>query len=102
MLTQNLEEPNIEQAVIKNLRKLPLEKQQEVLSFTESLIAKTSLPLPEPTLTPEQRAAKWMSWVQSHSSNNPPLPDEALHRDLTDGHIFQYKDKYCYVKASNS
>jgi len=21
---------------------------------------------------------------------------------LTDGHIFQYKDKYCYVKASNS
>ncbi|MDB9415927.1 hypothetical protein [Microcystis aeruginosa] len=23
-------------------------------------------------------------------------------RKLTDGHIFQYKDKYCYVKASNS
>ncbi|NCR02019.1 MAG: DUF2281 domain-containing protein [Microcystis aeruginosa L211-101] len=77
----SLSQMNIEQVIIKNLRKLPLEKQQEVLSFTESLIPKTSLPLPDPTLAPEQRAAKWMSWVQSHSSNNPPLPDEALHRD---------------------
>jgi hypothetical protein len=35
---------NIEQVIIKNLRKLPLEKPQEVLSFTESLIPKTSPP----------------------------------------------------------
>jgi hypothetical protein len=72
---------NIEQAVIENLRKLPLEKQQEVLEFTQSLTPKKPLPSPDPNLTPEQRAANWMTWVQSHSSNNPPLPDEALHRD---------------------
>ena len=72
---------NLELAVIENLRKLPLEKQQEVLKFTESLAQKTSLPVPDPSLTPEQRAANWREWVQSHSSNNPPLPDEALHRD---------------------
>jgi len=56
---------NIEQAVIGNLRKLPLEKQQEVLSFTQFLSSKTSLPSPDTTLTPEQRAANWMRWVQS-------------------------------------
>jgi hypothetical protein len=72
---------NIEQAVIDNLRKLPVEKQQEVLNFTKSLTSKTTLPTPDPNLTPEQRAANWMNWVQSHSFNNPPLPDEALHRD---------------------
>lgn len=72
---------NIEQTVIENFRKLPLEKQQEVLDFTESLQQKTSLPSPDPSLTPEQRAANWRTWVQSRSSNHPPLPDEALHRD---------------------
>jgi hypothetical protein len=72
---------NIEQAVIENLRKLPLEEQQKVLDFTQSLAPKTSLPTPDPHLTPEQRAANWIAWVQSHSSSNPPLPEEALHRD---------------------
>jgi hypothetical protein len=72
---------NIEQAVIENLRKLPVEKQQQVLDFTQSLTPKTSLSTPDPNLTPEQRAANWIAWVQGHSSNNPPLPEEALHRD---------------------
>ena len=73
---------NIEQAVIENLRRLPLQKQQEVLDFTKSLTPKTnSLPSPDPNLTSQQRAEKWREFVDSHSSDNPPLPDEALHRD---------------------
>jgi hypothetical protein len=72
---------NIEQAVIENLRKLSMEKQQQVLDFTQSLTPKTSLPTPDTNLTPEQRAANWIAWGQGHSSNNPPLPEEALHRD---------------------
>lgn len=72
---------NIEQAVIENLRKLPPEKQQEVLDFTEFLNQKISLPTPDPTLTPQQRAENWVNWVKSHTSDNPPLPEEALHRD---------------------
>jgi hypothetical protein len=72
---------NIEQAVIENLRKLTLEKQQEVLDFTKSLTRKTSLPTPDPDLTPARRAADWIAWLQSQSSTNPPLPEEALHRD---------------------
>jgi hypothetical protein len=72
---------NIEQAVIDNLRKLPAKEQRKVLEYIESLAPRTSLPTPDPRLTPEQRAAAWMAWVQSHSSSNPPLPEEALHRD---------------------
>ena len=72
---------NLEQAVIENFRKLPLEKQQEVLNFSQSLTKTNSLPSPDPNLTPQQRAEKWREFVDSHSSDNPPLPDEALHRD---------------------
>ena len=72
---------NIEQAVIENLRRLPLQKQQEVLNFSQSLTKTNSLPSPDPNLTPQQRAEQWRKFVDSHSSDNPPLPDEALHRD---------------------
>jgi hypothetical protein len=71
----------IEQAIIENLRKLPLEKQQEVLNFTESLTSTPAFPSPDPNLTPSERAEKWRKFVDSHLSNNPPLPEEALHRD---------------------
>lgn len=72
---------NIEQTIIEQLRKLPPEKQQEVLDFTEFLNQRISLPTPDPHLTPKQRAENWVKWVKSHTSDNPPLPEEALHRD---------------------
>ena len=72
---------NIEQTVIEYLRKLPPDKQQEVLDFTQFLNKKRVLPTPDPTLTLEQRSANWLAWVQSHTSHHPPLPEEALHRD---------------------
>lgn len=79
----------IEQAIIANLRKLSIEKQQEVLSFTESLTKTniersrdvSSLPTPNPNLSPSERAEKWCKFVDSHASDNPPLPEAALHRD---------------------
>lgn len=74
---------NIEEAILTRIRKLPLSKQQEVLDFSEFLSLKTvtSLSSPKPHLTPEEKAANWRQWVESHTSNNPPLSDEALHRD---------------------
>ena len=72
---------NIEKNVIEYLRKLPPDKQQEVLDFTQFLSQKSTLPKPNPNLTPEQRSANWLAWDDSHKSSTPPLPDEALHRD---------------------
>jgi hypothetical protein len=72
---------NIEQAVLENLKQLTLPQQQEVLDFTQFLSQKSTLPKPNPNLTPEQRSANWLAWVDSYKSSNPPLPDEALHRD---------------------
>lgn len=72
---------NIEQTLIEYLRKLPPDKQQEVLNFTQFLNQKMFLPQPDSTLTPEQKSANWLAWVDSHKSSNPPLPEEALHRD---------------------
>ncbi len=72
---------NIEQAILAKVRQLPLDKQQQVLDFSTFLQQKSLLPSPEMDLTPEQKSANWLKWVYSHSSDNPPLPDEALHRD---------------------
>lgn len=43
----------IEQAILENLRKLPIDKQQEVLNFTETLTKTHSLPSPYSNLTPQ-------------------------------------------------
>ena len=72
---------NIEQAIISALRKLPQEKQQEVLKFTESFINGHSLPSPDPNLTPNQRAEKWRKVIAKLPKESANLPDEALHRD---------------------
>ncbi len=72
---------NIEQAIISALRKLPQEKQQEVLKFTESFINGHSLPSPDPHLTPNQRAEKWRKVIAKLPQESANLPDEALHRD---------------------
>ena len=72
---------NIEQAIISALRKLPQEKQQEVLKFTESFINGHSLPSPDPNLTPSQRAEKWRKVIAKLPQESANLPDEALHRD---------------------
>ena len=72
---------NIEQAVIENLRKLPLEEQQEVLSFTQSLTPKTYLPSADFSLTPQEKAEKWRKVIAKLPQTSANLPDEALHRD---------------------
>ncbi len=72
---------NIEQVIIKNLRKLPLEKQQEVLSFTESLTSRISLLSPDYSLTPQEKAQKWQKVIAKLPKTSANLPDEALHRD---------------------
>ena len=76
----SLSQMNIEQVIIKNLRKLPLEKQQEVLSFTESLTS-ISLPSPDYSLTPQEKAQKWQKVIAKLPKTSANLPDEALHRD---------------------
>lgn len=76
----SLSRMNIEQVIIKNLRKLPLEKQQEVLSFIESLTS-ISLPSPDYSLTPQEKAQKWQKVIAKLPKTSANLPDEALHRD---------------------
>ena len=70
---------NIEQAVIENLRRLPLEKQQEVLDFSQFLTQKTS-PKPE-AMTPQEKAEDWLKFLESQPKDTPGLPDEALSRE---------------------
>lgn len=77
----SLSQMNIEQVIIKNLRKLPLEKQQEVLSFTESLTSRISLTSPDYSLTPQEKAQKWQKVIAKLPKTSANLPDEALHRD---------------------
>ncbi|GBF81637.1 DUF2281 domain-containing protein [Aphanothece sacrum] len=79
---------NIEQTVIKYLRKLPPDKQQEVLDFTQFLNQKMTLPQPDTTLTPEEKIAKWNKFIAKLPQNSANLPDEALHRDT------MYEDEY--------
>lgn len=70
---------SIEQAVLKNLRELPVEKQQEILDFSEFLRQKMAAK-PERRM-PKQRALAWKNWVESQPKNSPGLPDSALKRD---------------------
>ncbi len=79
---------NLEQSLLENLRQLPLSQQQQILDFSEFLKQKTSLPQPDTNLTPEEKSANWLAWVDSHKSPHPPLPEEALHRDT------MYEDEY--------
>jgi hypothetical protein len=72
---------NIEEEILEQIRELSREKQQIVLNFSKFLNENKTLPSPNPTLTAEERAEKWLTWVKSHSSDYPPLPEEALHRD---------------------
>jgi hypothetical protein len=79
---------NIEQSLLENLRKLPLPQQQEVLDFSEFLKQKTSLPQPDPTLTPEEKIAQWNEFLAKLPQNSANLPESALHRDT------MYEDEY--------
>jgi hypothetical protein len=81
---------NIEQAVLENLKQLPLKQQEEVLNFSEFLKQKssTSLPSPEPNLAPEERVKKWLDFVATLPKTSANLPEEALHRDT------MYEDEY--------
>ena len=70
---------NIEQAVIENLRKLPLEKQQEVLNFSQFLTQITSPKIEE--MTSHEKAEDWLKFLESQPKDTPGLPDEALWRE---------------------
>jgi hypothetical protein len=70
---------NIEQAVIENLRKLPLEKQQEVLDFSQFLTQRTPPKIKE--TTPHEKAEDWLKCLESQPKDTLGLPDEALSRE---------------------
>ncbi|NET46278.1 DUF2281 domain-containing protein [Okeania sp. SIO2B3] len=70
---------NIEQALLKNFRELPPEKQQEILDFSEFIRQKT-LVKPEPKI-PKQKAENWKNWAESQPKNSPGLPESALKRE---------------------
>jgi hypothetical protein len=70
---------NIEQAVIENLRKLPLEKQQEVLDFSQFLTHKIQQKLEN--VTPHEKAEDWLKFLENQPKDTPGLPDEALSRE---------------------
>ncbi len=70
---------NIEQAVIENLRKLPLEKQQEVLDFSQFLTHKIQQKLEN--VTPHEKAEDWLNFLENQPKDTPGLPDEALSRE---------------------
>jgi hypothetical protein len=70
---------NIEQAVIENLRKLPLEKQQAVLNFSQFLTQITSPRITE--MSPYEKAEDWLKFLESQAKDTPGLPDEALSRE---------------------
>jgi hypothetical protein len=72
---------NIEETVIDNLRKLPVEKQREVLDFSQSLMPTTSLLTPDPNLTSHEKAEKWRKVIAKLPRISTNLPDEALHCD---------------------
>jgi hypothetical protein len=74
---------NIEQAVLENLKQLPLPKQQEILDFSEFLKQKvaTVTSSPDSHLTPEERVAKWNEFIAYLPQTSANLPEEALNRD---------------------
>jgi hypothetical protein len=70
---------NIEQAVIENLRRLPLQKQQEVLDFSQFLTQISQQKIEE--MTPHKKAEDWLKFLESQPKNTPGLSDEALSRE---------------------
>ncbi|NEQ37171.1 MAG: DUF2281 domain-containing protein [Okeania sp. SIO3I5] len=70
---------NIEQALLKNLRELPPEKQQQILDFSE-FIKQKILVKPDPKM-PKQRAETWKNWAENQPQNSPGLPNYALKRE---------------------
>lgn len=79
---------NIEQAVLENLKQLPLNQQQEVLNFTQFLKQKHIFPIPDSNLSPQQKVEKWLDFVATLPQTSANLSDEALHRDNI------YEDEY--------
>jgi hypothetical protein len=70
---------SIEQTILDNLQKLPLEKQEEVLDFIEFLRQKNK-PSSE-SKSPQQRAKAWREFTSRQLRDTPGLPAEALSRE---------------------
>lgn len=81
---------NIEQAILENIKQLPLPQQQEVLDFSEFLKQKISsfTPSPNSDLTLKEKVAKWNKVIDKLPKNSSNLPDDSLHRDT------MYGDEY--------
>ena len=47
----------------------------------ESLTSRISLPSPDYSLTPQEKAQKWQKVIAKLPKTSANLPDEALHRD---------------------
>lgn len=69
----------IEQILLKTLRQLPLDKQQEVLSFTQSL-TETGQKSFE-AMTNHEQAEDWLRFMEGQPKDTPGLSDEALSRE---------------------
>lgn len=63
---------NIEQTILRNLRSLPTEKQQEVLEFTERLQQALNIELPKPKLSLREIAV--MPLTERHQHITPLIP----------------------------
>ncbi len=70
---------NIEQAVIETLRKLPPEKQREVLDFSRFLAERT--PNEPDRVTSREKAEDWLKFLESQIKDTPGLPDTAITRE---------------------
>jgi hypothetical protein len=68
---------NIEKVVIENLRKLPAEKQYQVLDFTQALKQKNR----QDSTTAHEKAEDWWNFLENQPKDTPRLPDEAVTRE---------------------
>ncbi len=78
---------NIEQTIINALRKLPLEKQQELLDFAEHLHQQSAARVEDSTATPRKFWEKIEERVKQ-------MPDEVWERVPEDG--AEQHDHYLY------
>jgi len=85
---------NIEQIILKNLRQLPPEKQQEVLDFTELLRQKLAPKVPSSKLSLREIAA--MSLAERHQYLAQFIPQTAddflTNEELTEFSVLDTED----------
>ena len=85
---------NIEQIILRNLRSLPTEKQQEVLEFTERLQHALNIELPKPK--PSLREIAAMPLAERYQHITPFIPqtvnDFLNEPELTESSVLDTED----------